>query len=175
MYASGKCLVTWRGIMLPACHGLWLGVYGFCHLAHCWPSDIYTDFFLLQFSHVSVVNCHRVAWKWSFWLCWNFHVCPTRPAVNCSACTSGLFTWFWKLLSALLSLPDDRRWPAPPAGLSCTSTAPCSGWTRCWHKWAPRAFAAPASPREGLEWLCEYRKMMSQSVRNLLPLPTSCW
>lgn len=54
-------------------------------------------------------------------------------------------------VSALLvSLPGDRRWPAPPAGSSCTWTAPCSGLTRCSHKWAPPASAAPASLRETL-------------------------
>ena len=44
------------------------------------------------------------------------------------------------------ALPGGRLWPAPPAGSSSTWTAPYSGWTRCSHKWAPRASAAPASP-----------------------------
>lgn len=44
----------------------------------------------------------------------------------------------------------DRRWPAPPAGSSYTWTARCSGWTRCWLRWAPRASGAPASLRDSL-------------------------
>lgn len=101
-----------------------------------------------------VTSCHvlfpqDVTWRFlttrSSRLCWRSQwIRASKPCTSWPGCAR----FGWASSRDGEQNTGGRRWPALPAGSSCISTGPCSGWTRSWRKWAPRVFVVPASPKE---------------------------